>query len=116
MNLPKSLLAAFAGFEQRLRRAPPDSDRASDLLDRRDRWMPYLEALSTYINGAELEQLSVRDYLAYADAETGVNWRVVDLSSPAGSSTLLRRSACSTSSTVRLRAAIARRSSQMRMA
>jgi monoamine oxidase len=68
--------AAFARFEQRLREAFPGSDRASDLLDPGDRWTPYLEALSTYINGTELEQLSIRDYLAYADAETGVNWRV----------------------------------------
>lgn len=70
--------AAFARFEQRLREAPPDSDRASDLLDAHDRWTPYLEALSTYINGTELEQLSIRDYLAYADNETGVNWRVTE--------------------------------------
>ncbi len=69
---------AFVRFEQRLREAPPGSDRASDLLDPSDRWTPYLEALSTYINGTELEQLSVRDYLAYADAETGVNWRVTE--------------------------------------
>lgn len=70
--------AAFARFEKRLREAPPASDRASDLLDPGDRWTPYLEALSTYINGTELEQLSIRDYLAYADAETGVNWRVAE--------------------------------------
>ncbi|MGE7469380.1 flavin monoamine oxidase family protein [Bosea sp. NPDC003192] len=70
--------AAFARFEQRLREASSGSDRASDLLDGNDRWTPYLEALSTYINGTELEQLSVRDYLAYADAETAVNWRVTE--------------------------------------
>lgn len=70
--------AAFARFEQRLREAPPDSDRASDLLDADDRWKPYLEALSTYVNGTELEQLSIRDYLAYADNDTGVNWRVTE--------------------------------------
>lgn len=70
--------AAFARFEQRLREAPSDSDRASDLLEAGDRWTPYLEALSTYINGTELEQLSIRDYLAYADADTGVNWRVTE--------------------------------------
>ncbi len=70
--------AAFARFEQRLRDAPPGIDRASDLLDPGDRWTPYLEALSTYVNGTELEQLSIRDYLAYADAETGVNWRVTE--------------------------------------
>lgn len=70
--------AAFARFEKRLREAPSEADRASDLLDPNDRWTPYLEALSTYINGTELEQLSIRDYLAYADAETGVNWRVTE--------------------------------------
>jgi len=70
--------AAFTRFEQRLREAPADSDRASDLLDASDRWTPYLEAVSTYINGTELEQLSIRDYLAYADNETGVNWRVTE--------------------------------------
>jgi len=70
--------AVFAHFEQRLRKAPPASDRASDMLDPGARWTPYLEALSGYINGTELEHLSVRDYLAYADAETGVNWRVTE--------------------------------------
>jgi monoamine oxidase len=70
--------AAFGRFEQRLRETPLGSDRASDLLEPGDRWTPYLEALSGYINGTELEHLSVRDYLAYADAETGVNWRVVE--------------------------------------
>lgn len=69
---------AFARFEKRLREAPSDTDRASDLLDASDRWTPYLEALSTYVNGIELEQLSIRDYLAYVDADTGVNWRVVE--------------------------------------
>jgi len=69
---------AFARFEERLREAPPESDRASDLLDAGDRWKPYLEALSTYVNGTELEQLSIRDYLAYADNDTGVNWRVTE--------------------------------------
>jgi len=70
--------AAFARFEQRLREAPPGTDCASDLLDVGDRWTPYLEALSTYVNGTELEQLSIRDYLAYVDADTGVNWRVTE--------------------------------------
>ncbi|MEI5667872.1 NAD(P)/FAD-dependent oxidoreductase [Bosea sp. CCNWLW174] len=70
--------AAFARFEKRLREAPSDIDRASDLLDACDRWTPYLEALSTYVNGTELEQLSIRDYLAYVDADTGVNWRVAE--------------------------------------
>lgn len=68
--------SAYAAFEERLRAAPPETDRAADLLEPGGRWNGYLEAMSGYINGASLDQLSIRDYLAYADAETGVNWRV----------------------------------------
>ena len=57
---------------------PPASDRASDLIDRDDPWRPYLDALSGYINGAELDQLSVADFLAYDDEATDTNWRVPD--------------------------------------
>ncbi|MGO4815810.1 FAD-dependent oxidoreductase, partial [Cupriavidus sp. 2MCAB6] len=70
--------AAFAGFEQRLRQAPAETDRASDLLEEGGTWNPYLEAVSSYINGTDLETLSIRDYLAFADADTGVNWRVIE--------------------------------------
>jgi len=45
-----------------------------------------------------------------------VSWRLSDSTSPAGSSILARRSAASTSRTVRFRAASARRSSHMRTA
>ncbi len=69
--------AAYAAFEARLRSIAPETDRAADLLESGNLWNGYLEAMSGYINGAELEQLSVRDYLAYADADTGVNWRIV---------------------------------------
>lgn len=69
--------AAFAAFEQRLRQAPAGSDRAADWLDEGGIWNPYLEAVSSYINGTDLATLSIRDYLAFADADTGVNWRVV---------------------------------------
>lgn len=70
--------AAFASFEQRLRQAPAGSDRAADLLDEGGTWNPYLEAVSSYINGTDLKTLSIRDYLAFADADTGVNWRVIE--------------------------------------
>ncbi|MGH6781762.1 MAG: flavin monoamine oxidase family protein, partial [Sphingomonadaceae bacterium] len=70
--------AAFAGFEQRLRQAPAETDRAADLLEEGGAWNPYLEAVSSYINGTELKTLSIRDYLAFADADTGRNWRVVE--------------------------------------
>lgn len=69
--------AASARFEADLRHAPVETDRAADLLAAGHPWKPYLEALSSYVNGVELEALSIRDYLAYVDADTGVNWRVV---------------------------------------
>lgn len=67
---------AFAEFDRRLREIPPPNDCAAEALSADDPWKPYLEALSGFINGAVLEQLSVADYLAYEDADTGVNWRL----------------------------------------
>jgi monoamine oxidase len=69
--------AAYAAFEQRLHAAPAETDRAADRLEPGERWNGYFEAMSGFVNGAELDQLSIRDYLAYADADSGVNWRVV---------------------------------------
>jgi monoamine oxidase len=67
---------AFEAFDRRLRDQPPASDRASETLEAGNEWNCYLEALSGYINGAELGQLSVADYLAYEDSDTDVNWRL----------------------------------------
>lgn len=39
-----------------------------------NRWNPMIDALSTYINGCELDQVSVFDMDAYEDTE--INWRV----------------------------------------
>lgn len=47
---------------------------ASELLEREGRWNALLDAISTYINGAELDRVSVIDSRAYDD--TQVNWRV----------------------------------------
>jgi monoamine oxidase len=74
----KEAEAAFAEFDRRLRDMPPTSDRASDLLESDQRWNGYLQALSGFMNGAELGQLSVADYLAFADSDTDVNWRLPD--------------------------------------
>jgi monoamine oxidase len=53
------------------------SDQPADrLLDPGSRWNPLLNATSTYMNGVELDQLSVRDFWRYRD--TGVNWRIVE--------------------------------------
>lgn len=49
---------------------------ASNHLQPDDRWNSALDAVSTWYNGAELEQISVLDYAAYADDD--VNWRVPD--------------------------------------
>lgn len=72
----RAAAAAFAGFDHGLRDQPSASDRAADALAPGDPWKPYLEALSGFINGAGLSELSVADYRAYADADTGVNWRL----------------------------------------
>jgi monoamine oxidase len=47
---------------------------AATLLESGNRWNALIDATSTYINGVELEQLSLRDYGRYHD--TDVNWRV----------------------------------------
>src|SRR5215469_5071370 len=49
---------------------------AHRLLDPGSRWNPLLNATSTYMNGVELDRLSVRDFFRYHD--TGVNWRIVE--------------------------------------
>lgn len=71
--------AAWAAYErlgERLRRAPPASDRAGDAVDRDDPWRPFLDGISGFLNGVELDQLSVRDFLAYDDAASENNWRL----------------------------------------
>lgn len=78
---PPDRAAASAAFERWTARChaapPPASDRASDLLDPADaRWTPYVQALSGYISGDELERISVADYAAYDAAATDNNWRV----------------------------------------
>lgn len=70
--------AAFAAFDRKLREEKPASDIAGDVLDPDCRWNPWLEAVSGFINGAGLSQLSARDYLAYEDADSDVNHRLVD--------------------------------------
>src|SRR5262249_4643817 len=49
---------------------------AATLLERGNRWNNLINAVGTYISGAELDQVSARDYDNYNDS--GVNWRVVD--------------------------------------
>jgi monoamine oxidase len=49
---------------------------ADRLLEPDNRWNPLLNATSSYINGVELDGLSVHDFWRYRD--TGVNWRITE--------------------------------------
>ncbi len=67
---------AFQDLSERLHRNPPPSDCAGDAMARDDRWRPFIDGVSSFINGTELDRLSVSDYLAYEDASTEDNWRL----------------------------------------
>src|SRR3984893_18397940 len=47
---------------------------ASNWLEPGNRWNPMIDAISTYINGVELDRVSILDMDAYEDTE--INWRV----------------------------------------
>lgn len=55
------------------RRAGRD-EPASLHLEPGNRWNPMIDAISTYVNGAELDRVSLLDMDAYEDTE--INWRV----------------------------------------
>ncbi|ACB95295.1 flavin monoamine oxidase family protein [Beijerinckia indica] len=63
------LQARFDSFD------PDASDVASStLLEAGSRWNPLLDAISTYMSGAELDRVSARDNRNYHD--THLNWRI----------------------------------------
>ena len=68
--------AAFEKLGEQLHRDPPESDAAGDALAADDRWRPFIDGVSSFINGTEIAQLSAADYLAYEDAATDDNWRL----------------------------------------
>jgi monoamine oxidase len=47
---------------------------ASNYLEPGNRWNPMIDAISTYVNGCELDRVSILDMEAYED--TNINWRV----------------------------------------
>jgi monoamine oxidase len=67
---------AFADFQEKLEKAATTGvDRpASELMEPGGRWNHLLDAISSYYNGAEYDQVSVVDYGTYEDDR--VNWRV----------------------------------------
>jgi monoamine oxidase len=69
-------IAALDAFYQRAEQASDSAhdSAASDYLEPGNRWNPMIDAISTYINGCELDQVSIYDMDAYEDTE--INWRV----------------------------------------
>jgi monoamine oxidase len=51
-----------------------DDAPANRYLEAGNRWNPMIDAISTYVNGCELDQVSILDMEAYED--TNINWRV----------------------------------------
>jgi monoamine oxidase len=63
-------------FFQRIHDAAKSGrDSAANLyLEAGNRWNPMIDAISTYINGAETDRVSILDFDAYED--TSLNWRI----------------------------------------
>jgi monoamine oxidase len=73
-------IEALDGFYERAEEAALEAARsgrdsaASNYLEPGNRWNPMIDAISTYVNGCELDAVSILDMDAYEDTE--INWRV----------------------------------------
>src|SRR5262249_4208832 len=68
----RSLDAFFQRFHDA---AKSGRDSAASLyLEKGNRWNPMIDAISTYINGAETDRVSILDFDAYEDSNR--NWRI----------------------------------------
>src|SRR5829696_2911107 len=69
---------ALGIFYRRLNSLAPDKPdvAAAALLEPGGRWNDLIDAVSTYVSGAELHCVSARDLASYDDS--GVDWRVVE--------------------------------------
>ncbi len=73
-------IRALDAFYDRAEEAAKAAERsgrdgpASICLEPGNRWNPMIDAISTYINGCELDQVSILDMDAYED--TDINWRI----------------------------------------
>ena len=82
IGLPLSEQAAYLDAREKFFArvdAAPEGEQdaaAATLLEPDGRWNDLIRATGTYVSGADLEQVSVRDLGRYDD--TGVNWRVVE--------------------------------------
>jgi len=72
----QDFIAALDAFYDRAEQAAISGgdDAADKYLEPGNRWNPMIHAISTYVNGCELDQVSIQDMQAYED--TGINWRV----------------------------------------
>ncbi|MBB5045393.1 monoamine oxidase [Rhodopseudomonas rhenobacensis] len=68
--------AAQDAFYERVEAAAdlPQDSAAADWLEPGNPWNPLIDAISTYINGCELDQVSCFDTAAYEDSD--INWRL----------------------------------------
>ena len=78
--LRAEFIAALDAFYDRAEEAADEARQtgrdaaANQYLEPGNRWNPMIDAISTYINGAELDRVSILDMDAYEDTE--INWRV----------------------------------------
>jgi monoamine oxidase len=72
----QDFIAALDAFYDRAEEAAQrgGDDMASRYLEPGNRWNPMIHAISTFVNGCELDQVSIQDMEAYEDTE--INWRV----------------------------------------
>jgi len=68
--------AAIQEFTERLTINPPSTDKASDALTPNAEWNGALEALSNFLNGTGLENVSAADFTAYWNTSGDQNWRI----------------------------------------
>lgn len=69
--------AAWERWDAAAHAALNGPDRAlGDFIAREDPWRPMIDAISGYVNGAPLAQVSLHDWAAYEDAATDDNWAV----------------------------------------
>jgi monoamine oxidase len=76
MDFIRAIDAFYDRAEEAARQAIKSGDdpAASEYLEPGNRWNPMIDALSSYINGCELDVVSILDMDAYEDTE--INWRV----------------------------------------
>jgi len=67
---------AWGAFQKRLEDTPLDHDVAASTLLEPGPWTPLMNSISSYINAALLDDLSVFDLRNYED--TDINWRVAE--------------------------------------